>query len=121
MSVLRVLGAPLALRQMVCVAAAGLAVLGGGCASQQSAQTEGGAQSVTMAPQPVQRDLPEAAPEDAKEPWSPHYGWQPHTRDFTPSYAPIPVDRVSATTRYATMDPDAVIRHAVAAHEMRRQ
>jgi hypothetical protein len=121
MSVLRVLAAPLALRQMVCAAATGLAVLGGGCASQQSAQTEGGAQSTAMASQPVQRDLSDAAPEDAKEPWSPHYGWQPRTRDFAPSYAPIPVDRVSATTRYATMDPDAVIRHAVAAHEMRRQ
>jgi hypothetical protein len=116
MSVLRVFTAPFASQQAARAAAMGLALFAGGCASQQSAQTESAAQPAGMV-----RDLSDAAAEDAKEPWSPHYGWQPRSRDFAPSYAPIPVDRVSTTTRYATMDPDAVIRHAVAAHEMRRQ
>ena len=123
MSVLRVLTAPFASQRVVQVVAVGLALVAGGCASQQTAQTESVAQSPGMVSQPssAQRDLQDAAAEDAKEPWSPNYGWQPRTRDFAPSYAPIPVDRVIGTTRYATMDPDAVIRHAVAAHEMRRQ
>jgi hypothetical protein len=123
MSVLRVLTALLASQQGPRVVAMGLALFASGCASQQSAQTESVAQATGMVSQPssTQRDLPDAAAEEAKEPWSPNYGWQPRTRDFGPSYAPIPVDRVIGTTRYATMDPDAVIRHAVAAHEMRRQ
>jgi hypothetical protein len=123
MSVLRVLTALFASQRAAQVVAMGLALVAGGCASQKSAQTESVAQSTGMVSEPssAQRDVPDAAAEDAKEPWSPNYGWQPHTRDFAPSYAPIPVDRVIGTTRYATMDPDAVIRHAVAAHEMRRQ
>ena len=121
MSVLRVLTALLASQQGPCVVAMGLALAAGGCASQQSAQTESIAQSAGVVSQPsTQRDLQDAAAEEAKEPWSPNYGWQPRT-DFAPSYAPIPVDRVIGTTRYATMDPDTIIRHAVAAHEMRRQ
>ena len=123
MSVLRVLTALLASQQGPRVVAMGLALFASGCASQQSAQTESVAQSTGMVSQAssAQRDLQDAAAEDAKEPWSPNYGWQPRTRDFAPSYAPIPVDRVIGTTRYATMDPDTIIRHAVAAHEMRRQ
>ena|SRR5688572_10366596 len=123
MSVLRVLIALFASQRAARVVAMGVALVAGGCASQQSAQTESIAQSTGIVSQAssAQRDLPDAAAEDAKEPWSPNYGWQPRTRDFAPSYAPIPVDRVIGTTRYATMDPDTIIRHAVAAHEMRRQ
>ena len=123
MSVLRVLIALFASQQGARAVAMGLAVFAGGCASQQSTQTESIAQATGMVSQPAaaQRDLQDAAAEDAKEPWSPNDGWQPRTQDIAPSYAPIPVDRGIGATRYATMDPDAVIRHAVAAHEMRRQ
>lgn len=103
----------------------GLALLAGGCASQQAGtQTAGIEDSVQSARvTPGASDSADARPDndDAAQPWSPNYGWQPRTRGFAPSYAPIPVDRVAGTARYATMDPDAVIRHAVAAHEMRRQ
>lgn len=123
MSVLRVLALPLASPQAARAAVIGLALLAGGCASQQSGtQTAGIDDSVQSARvTPVASDRADARPDDAEQPWSPNYGWQPRTRGFAPSYAPIPVDRVAGTARYATMDPDAVIRHAVAAHEMRRQ
>jgi hypothetical protein len=117
--VLRVLTLPVASLQVARAAAVGLALLAGGCASQQSVtQTTASAHSTA---QSAQLDPSNAPPDDAKEPWSPHYGWQPRTQDVAPSYATVPVERVTGTTRYATIDPDSVIRHAVAAHEMRRQ
>ena len=118
MSVLRVLTMPVASLQVARAAAVGFALLAGGCASQQSGTQTASAHSST---QSAQLDPSDAPPGDAKEPWSPHYGWQPRNRELPPSYAPVPVERVSDNTRYATMDPDSVIRHAVAAHEMRRQ
>lgn len=102
-------------------AALGLALFAGGCASQHSSTQTGSHAGMTAQAAPVQREPSDTAAEDAGEPWSPHYGWRPRTQDFSPSYAPIPVERVSTTPSYTTMDPDAVIRHAVAAHEMRRQ
>lgn len=123
MSVLRVLTAPYSLLQAVRAAAVGLALVAGGCASQQSggqAATQGVAHTAGLV-SPAQREPSDAAAEEAKEPWSPHYGWRPNTGQFSPSYLPVQVERVSTTPGYATMDPDAVIRHAVAAHEMRRQ
>jgi hypothetical protein len=119
MSVLCVLTLSLPPLQVARATAVGLALLAGGCASQQSGtQTSASAHGTA---QPVQLDPSDAPPDDAKEPWSPHYGWQPRTPESAPSYAPIPVERVTGTTRYAKTDPDSVIRHAVAAHEMRRQ
>ncbi|MFM9849319.1 MAG: hypothetical protein ACKVP3_19420 [Hyphomicrobiaceae bacterium] len=126
---------PLASPQAARAAVIGLALFVGGCASQQSGtQTAASAHSTVQSAGTMSRQIPaegrdvpaqlapsDAPPDDAKEPWSPHYGWRPRTQEFAPSYAPVPVERVTGTTRYATMDPDSVIRHAVAAHEMRRQ
>jgi hypothetical protein len=121
MSALRVLTLPFASQQAVRAAAMGFALFAGGCASQHSSAQTGSHAGMTAQAAPVQREPSDTAVEDASEPWSPHYGWLPRTREFSPSYAPIPVERVSTTPNYTTMDPDAVIRHAVAAHEMRRQ
>lgn len=131
MSVLRVLPLPLALPQATRAAVIGLALLAGGCASQQSGTQTAGSPDVTQSAgivsrqnsgnMPAQLESSGGASDDAKEPWSPHYGWRPRTQEFAPSYAPVPVERVTGNTRYATMDPDSIIRHAVAAHEMRRQ
>lgn len=103
------------------VAALGLALFTSGCASQHSGTHTASNVGSTSPAGPVQRMPPDNTADDANEPWSPHYGWQPRARDLSPSYAPAPVERVSMTPSYATMDPDAVIRHAIAAHEMRRQ
>lgn len=131
MSVLRMLPLPLASLRTARAAVIGVALLAGGCASQQSGTQTAGSPDVTQSAgivsrqnsgsTPAQLESSDGAWDDAKEPWSPHYGWRPRTQEFAPSYAPVPVERVSGTSRYATMDPDAVVRHAVAAHEMRRQ
>jgi hypothetical protein len=102
-------------------AALGLALFASGCASQHSGTHTASNVGSTNPAGSVQRTPPGNVADDAIEPWSPHYGWRPRTRGFSPSYAPIPVERVGTTPSYATMDPDTVIRHAVAAHEMRRQ
>ncbi len=94
----------------------GLALLAGGCASQQS-----GIQTAGVADGTVPSTSANTRPDNGDQPWSPNYGWQPRTPGFAPSNATSPADRVAGTTRYATTDPDTVIRHAVAAHEMRRQ
>jgi hypothetical protein len=131
MSVLRVLPLSLTSLRTSRAAAIGLALFAGGCASQQSGTQTAGSPDVTQSAgivarqnsgsMPAQPESSDGAWDDAKEPWSPHYGWRPRTQELAPSYVPVPVERVSSSTRYATMDPDAVVRHAVAAHEMRRQ
>jgi hypothetical protein len=126
MSMLRVLTLPFASQQAPRAVMIGFALLAGGCASQQAGThaavgADDTVQSTGLSFKPVASDSVDAPPDDADQPWSPNYGWQPRNRDSAPSYAPVPVDRIAGPTRYATMDPDAVIRHAVAAHEMRRQ
>lgn len=94
------------------------AVILGGCASQQAATqdtvpAENAIQSASFTFPRGQTDTPE----DVTQPWSPRYGSKPTAGDPVPALVSRPAD----PSRLATMDADFIIRHAVAAHEMRRQ
>lgn len=56
-------------------------------------------------------------PDDPSQPWSPNYGTR--AKQITPSRAPAPVE--AGPTRIATVDADALVRRAIAEHEMQRQ
>ena len=103
------------LRCCGCVAAVAVATALAGCAAQKS-----GAHHVSsIGVHPKSAELPtRRLPDDAGEPWSPGYGTRPRLEDTVPSRAPAPIE--GGATRIATMDADAVIRHAVAQHDMRR-
>jgi hypothetical protein len=108
--------------------AAAIAVLSAGCASQQA--NEQNARDTTVSskvaetllkPLPGAPYTPYGTPvkDDPAEPWSPNYGSEPRSKDVAPSRAPAWHD--NSTTRVAIVDEDAVIRRAVANHEMQRQ
>jgi hypothetical protein len=98
-----------------CIAAASIALALAGCATQSS--TTQHASGVGMLAKAV--PVPSRSPsDDAREPWSPNYGPRPRIEDATPPRSPAPIE--AGSTRIATMDADALIRHAVAQHEMRR-
>ena len=94
------------------------AVILGGCASQQAATpdaipAESAIQSASFTFSQGQTGIAD----DVTQPWSPGYGSTSTSGDPVPARASMPAGR----PRPATMDADFIIRHAVAAHEMRRQ
>jgi hypothetical protein len=107
------------LRQRVsscgCITATAIALALAGCATQKS--TTQHASGVGMPAKSI--SAPTRSPsDDPREPWSPSYGPQPRIDKTMPSRIPAPIE--AGSTRIATMDDDALIRHAVAQHEMRR-
>ncbi len=113
-----------------CVIAASFALLSGGCASQQagsrSADAAATATAAVTTPRrvvgddglPPQHDI-RSMPDAPSQPWSPNdgRGWQP--KEVVPSRTPRPID--AGPTLIATMDQDALVRRAIAEHEMQRQ
>jgi len=113
-----------------------LALCVSGCASQQSDGEHAGAMNAQVAGVAGQRTLLEAdglpvqltprempaSKDDPTQPWSPNYGSEPPAQSEpparTPTYAPW---RMGPPTRVANIDEEAVIRRAVADHEMQRQ
>jgi hypothetical protein len=98
-----------------CITAVGIALALAGCATQKS--TTQHASGVGAPPKSI--SAPTRYPsDDPREPWSPSYGPRPPVENTMPSRSPAPIE--AGSTRIATMDADALIRHAVAQHEMRR-
>ena len=100
------------------VAIVGAALVTGGCASQQAATQD--AIPAENAIQSASFTFPRGqteTPDDVTQPWNPRYGSKPTAGDPVPALVSRPAD----ASRLATMDADFIIRHAVAAHEMRRQ
>lgn len=115
MSLLRV---PLMWPQATRVAMVAAALVAGGCASQQAATQD--AIPAESAIQSASFTFPQGQTEtadDVTQPWSPGYGSNPTAGGPLPARTSAPAGR----PRLATMDADFIIRHAVAAHEMRRQ
>lgn len=114
----------------VCMVMVGVALLSGGCASQQANGRRADASGPSYATQRVRleddglptqiapRDM-RPMPDDPSQPWSPNYGTRPRVKEITPSRAPAPVE--AGPTRVATVDTDALVRRAIAEHEMQRQ
>lgn len=125
------------LRTMIVAAArlgvVGFAVVAAGCASGKS---EPFPQSRVAAPVPpnvaaqwkveIEEDglpaqlaprNPRPVPDDPREPWSPNYGSRQPVRpaEAAPPQGPARPAQVTA------LDEDAIIRRAIAEHEMRRQ
>jgi hypothetical protein len=115
----------------------GLAVLGAGCASKHAAH-EPPARIAGPHPHAVQGawrieieedGLPaqlaprhrRPEPDDPSEPWSPNYGSRAPQKPAAapPVTLPAPAERSAA--RVTALDPDEIIRRAIAEHEMRRR
>ena len=108
-------GAKLCVRACACILAIGFGLTLGGCAAQKSGGQQASVGSLSAKPAaPPSR----ASSDDSREPWSPGYGSRPRLEGPAPARAPAPIE--AGSTRIATMDADAVIRQAVAQHEMRR-
>jgi len=130
-----------AMRSVSFSIALAIAFMAGGCASQTakgdaSAVTEPtGASQLAYAGQrvpveddglPVQlapRDRP-SHPDDPNEPWSPNYGSKTPI-EASASIGPSPAGQLisffTGPKRMARSQEDAIIRQAIAEHEMRRQ
>jgi hypothetical protein len=98
-----------------CILAIGFGMTLGGCAAQKPGGQQASVGSLSAKPVAAPS---RASSDDPREPWSPSYGTRPRLDDPAPSRAPAPIE--AGSTRIATMDADAVIRQAVAQHEMRR-
>jgi hypothetical protein len=62
-------------------------------------------------------------PDDPREPWSPNYGTvppAPRTAVATPVVAVMTMPRPGPIIQSTPVDAEAIIRRAVAAHEMRQ-
>jgi hypothetical protein len=118
---------------MLVLAVLALALLMGGCASQQGDSRRSDAGGATapvgdvalrrvpleddgLSPQLAPRDL-QHPPDDPTQPWSPNYGTVRRPKEVAPSRV-LPA-RAGATL--IAMDQDAIVRQAIAEHEMRRQ
>ncbi len=122
----------------------GLTVVAAGCASKHAAHVppagvgaaearQAGAWRVEIEEDGLPAQLaprnPRPTPDDPNEPWSPNYGSRGQQKAATAApaattpamlSAPIRPARPTAT-RVTEMDEDAVIRRAIAEHEMRRR
>lgn len=113
MSCPRFLGVVPRTQSLVCIAAIGFGLALGGCAAKSTGAQQ--ASDIVTAGKPSLH----SSADDPREPWSPSYGTRPGIEQIAPARTPAPVE--AGSTRIATMDADALIRHAVAQHEMRRQ
>jgi hypothetical protein len=114
----------------------GAAIAIGGCASYQqksaaAAGAEAEAQLAHVGPRiPVEDDgLPvqlsprnrPSEPDDPTEPWSPNYGSRsPAKTASAPLFQPVFLNAFNSTAMDRAQE-EAIIRHAIVAHEMRRQ
>lgn len=118
----------------------GLAALGGGCASSESAPSRVAGPMPHPAVQSMRVEVEDdglpsqlaprhrrPVPDDPTEPWSPNYGsvksagLDPVTISAKLDIPPALVMRQPIRERYAVVDADDIIRRAIAEHEIRRR